>query len=73
MALEDLAMMRAQPNIAVLYPCDGVSTEQLVERAGGRIEGEHEGSRLGLRGELVPLPSVAEPEVVHPSGQHHLG
>ena len=33
MALEDLAMMRAQPNIAVLYPCDGVSTERLVERA----------------------------------------
>ena len=33
MALEDLAMMRAQPNITVLYPCDGVSTEQLVERA----------------------------------------
>ncbi|NOT25644.1 MAG: transketolase [Acidobacteria bacterium] len=33
MALEDLAMMRAQPNMAVLYPCDAVSTEQLVERA----------------------------------------
>ena len=33
MALEDLAMMRAQPNVAVLYPCDGVSTERLVERA----------------------------------------
>ncbi len=33
MALEDLAMMRAQPTIAVLYPCDGVSTERLVERA----------------------------------------
>jgi transketolase len=33
MALEDLAMMRAQPNIAVLYPCDGVSAERLVERA----------------------------------------
>ena len=32
MALEDLAMMRAQPNIAVLYPCDGVSTERLVEQ-----------------------------------------
>ena len=31
MALEDLAMMRAQPNITVLYPCDGVSTEKLVE------------------------------------------
>jgi transketolase len=32
MALEDLAMMRAQPNFAVLYPSDGVSTERLVER-----------------------------------------
>ena len=30
MALEDLAMMRAQPNIVVLYPCDGVSTDRLV-------------------------------------------
>jgi transketolase len=30
MALEDLAMCRAQPNITVLYPCDGVSTERLV-------------------------------------------
>jgi transketolase len=32
MALEDLAMMRAQPNIAVLYPCDAVSTEKLIEQ-----------------------------------------
>jgi transketolase len=32
MALEDLAMMRAQPNVTVLYPCDAVSTERLVER-----------------------------------------
>jgi transketolase len=32
MALEDLAMMRAQPNIAVLYPSDGVSTERLVQK-----------------------------------------
>jgi transketolase len=31
MALEDLAMMRAQPNITVVYPCDGVSTEKLLE------------------------------------------
>ena len=31
MALEDLAMMRAQPNVAVVYPSDGVSTERLVE------------------------------------------
>src|SRR5436190_7321396 len=30
MALEDLAMCRAQPNIAVLYPSDAVSTERLV-------------------------------------------
>jgi transketolase len=32
MALEDLAMMRAQPNMTVLYPCDAVSTDRLVER-----------------------------------------
>jgi transketolase len=32
MALEDLAMMRAQPTVAVVYPADGVSTERLVER-----------------------------------------
>ena len=30
MALEDLAMMRAVPDCAVLYPCDAVSTERLV-------------------------------------------
>jgi transketolase len=30
MALEDLAMCRAEPNITVLYPCDGVSAEKLV-------------------------------------------
>jgi transketolase len=30
MALEDLATMRAVPNLAVLYPCDAVSTERLV-------------------------------------------
>ena len=33
MGLEDLAMMRAQPNITVLYPCDGVSTEKLMALA----------------------------------------
>ena len=32
MALEDLAMMRAQPNVAVLYPADGISTERLIEQ-----------------------------------------
>jgi transketolase len=30
MALEDLAMCRAEPNITVLYPCDAVSAEKLV-------------------------------------------
>jgi transketolase len=30
MALEDLAMCRAQPDLAVLYPCDAVSTERLM-------------------------------------------
>jgi transketolase len=30
MALEDLAMCRAQPNCTVLYPSDAVSTERLV-------------------------------------------
>jgi transketolase len=30
MALEDLAMYRAEPNYAVLYPCDAVSTERLM-------------------------------------------
>ena len=32
MALEDLAMMRAEPNVTVIYPCDAVSTEKLIER-----------------------------------------
>jgi transketolase len=30
MALEDLGMFRSQPNYAVVYPCDAVSTEKLV-------------------------------------------
>jgi transketolase len=33
MALEDLAMMAAQPNIAVLYPAEAVSAERLVAAA----------------------------------------
>src|SRR6202022_821615 len=33
MGLEDLAMMRAQPNFTVLYPCDAVSTERLLALA----------------------------------------
>jgi transketolase len=30
MALEDLAMCRAEPNFVVLYPCDAVSAERLL-------------------------------------------
>jgi len=33
MALEDLAMMRSIPGSVVLYPCDAISTEKLVEEA----------------------------------------
>ncbi len=33
MALEDLAMFRAEPSFTVLYPCDGVSAERLVAAA----------------------------------------
>jgi transketolase len=33
MALEDLAMCRAQPNYTVLYPCDAVSAERLITLA----------------------------------------
>src|SRR5439155_16645685 len=36
MALEDLAMCTAQPNFAVLYPCDAVSTERLVSLMAAR-------------------------------------
>jgi transketolase len=31
MALEDLAMMRGVPNCAVVYPCDAMSAERLIE------------------------------------------
>jgi transketolase len=33
MALEDLAMTRAEPNFTVLYPCEAVSAERMVELA----------------------------------------
>jgi transketolase len=36
MALEDLAMFRAQPNYAVVYPSDAVSTERLVAAMASR-------------------------------------
>jgi transketolase len=33
MALEDLAICRAEPNFTVLYPCDAVSTERVIALA----------------------------------------
>ena len=36
MALEDLGMFRSQPNFAVVYPCDAVSTEKLVAAMAAR-------------------------------------
>jgi transketolase len=36
MGLEDLAMMRTEPTITVLYPCDAVSAEHLVIAAASR-------------------------------------
>lgn len=56
MALEDLAMMRAQPNITVLYPCDAVSTERLVERMA-----YHRGP-VYLRTTRPKTPVIYEPE-----------
>jgi len=35
MGLEDIAMFRAVPDSVVLYPCDAVSTAELVEKAAG--------------------------------------
>jgi transketolase len=56
MALEDLAMMRAQPNMAVLYPCDGVSTERLVEGAAYRK------GPVYLRTSRPKTPVIYEPD-----------
>ena len=63
MALEDLAMMRAQPNIAVLYPCDGVSTERLVERAA-----YHQGP-VYLRTSRPKTPVIYGPDEVFEIGR----
>jgi transketolase len=56
MALEDLAMMRAEPNFAVLYPCDAVSAERLVELAA-----YHEGPAY-IRTSRPKTPVIYEPD-----------
>ncbi len=62
MALEDLAMARAQPNIAVLYPCDAVSTERLLEAAA-----YHPGP-VYLRTSRPKTPVIYPPSEVFPIG-----
>ncbi|HLD61036.1 MAG TPA: transketolase [Patescibacteria group bacterium] len=55
MGLEDIAMFRAVQNCAVLYPCDAVSAERLVEEAA-----RHEGNvylRMTREDTLVIYPS----------------
>ena len=49
MALEDLAMMRAEPNMTVLYPCDAVSAERLVELAAYHPRARRTSGRAGRR------------------------
>jgi len=62
MALEDLAMMRAQPNITVLYPCDAVSTDRLVEAMAS-----HEGPAY-MRTSRPKTPVIYGPDEAFPIG-----
>ena len=62
MALEDLAMMRAEPDIAVLYPSDAVSTERLVVEAA-----YHEGPAY-IRTSRPKTPVIYGPDERFPVG-----
>jgi len=62
MALEDLAMMRAQPNVAVLYPCDAVSTEKLL-----REMAYHRGPAY-MRTSRPKTPVIYGPDETFPIG-----
>jgi len=62
MALEDLAMMRAQPNITVLYPCDAVSTDRLVEAMAS-----HQGPAY-MRTSRPKTPVIYGPDETFPIG-----
>jgi transketolase len=62
MALEDLAMMRAQPNIVVVYPCDAVSTERLVAAMA-----DHRGPAY-MRTSRPKTPVIYDPEEPFPIG-----
>jgi transketolase len=62
MALEDLAMMRAEPNIAVLYPCDAVSTERLI------VEMAYRPGPAYMRTSRPKTPVIYGPEEKFPIG-----
>jgi transketolase len=62
MGLEDLAMMRTQPNVTVLYPCDAVSTERLV------VEMAYHPGPAYLRTSRPKTPVIYGPEETFPIG-----
>jgi transketolase len=62
MGLEDLAMMRAQPNVAVVYPCDAVSTERLV------VEMAYYPGPAYMRTSRPKTPVIYGPEETFPLG-----
>ena len=62
MALEDLAMMRAEPNVAVLYPCDAVSAERLV------VEAANHPGPVYIRTSRPKTPVIYTPDERFPIG-----
>jgi transketolase len=62
MALEDLSMMTAQPNITVLYPADAVSAERLLVAAA-----YHEGP-VYIRTSRPKLPVIYDSNETFPIG-----
>ena len=62
MALEDLSMMTAQPNIAVLYPSDAVAAEHLVVNAA-----RHQGP-VYMRTSRPKLPVIYDNDESFPIG-----
>jgi transketolase len=62
MALEDMAMMRSVPGCAVLYPCDGMSTERLV------VEMTKRHGMAYMRTSRPKTPVIYGPEETFPIG-----
>ncbi|HZB26746.1 MAG TPA: transketolase C-terminal domain-containing protein, partial [Vicinamibacterales bacterium] len=62
MALEDLAMMRAVPGTAVVYPCDAVSTERLI------VEMARHTGPAYMRTSRPKTPVIYEPTDAFPIG-----